>query len=78
MPSGLFPHLQKRHATPGLIAGILVFIWIYLAPIVSSSDNLSTFKCPFNSNLTIVFETLIIFIVGFLSMKLFSGKPITK
>lgn len=65
-------------AVLSLILCALFIIWTSLSSIVSSSENLWTFKSPFHCNLTIIFGTLIIFIVGFLSTKLFPGKSVTK
>jgi SSS family solute:Na+ symporter len=45
-----------------------------LSPLYFTEGNLPAFKSPFHSNLTIVFGTIIIFLVGFIGMKLFAGK----
>jgi SSS family solute:Na+ symporter len=45
-----------------------------LSPLYFTEENLLVFKSPFHNNLTIVFGTLVIFLVGFIGMKLFAGK----
>jgi SSS family solute:Na+ symporter len=61
-------------AAIGVIIGVFVIIWMSLSPLYFTEGNLLTFKSPFHSNLTIVFGTLVIFLVGFLMTKFFSGK----
>jgi len=66
--------VRNIDAVVGVIIGALVIIWMSLSPLYFNSENLLAFKSPFHSNLTIVFGTLVIFLVGFISLKLFSGK----
>lgn len=53
---------------------LFVIIWMSLSPLYFNSEKLLAFKSPFHSNLTIVFGTLAIFLVGFIVLKLFPGK----
>ncbi|HZH73977.1 MAG TPA: sodium:solute symporter [Mariniphaga sp.] len=64
--------VRRIDAVIGVIAGVLVIIWMSLSPLYFNEGNLLVFRSNFHSNLTIVFGTLIIFLVGFLSLKLFS------
>ncbi len=66
--------VRKFDAVAGVVAGVLVIIWMSLSPLYFNSENMLAFRSPFHSNLTIVFGTTVIFIVGFLSLKLFSKK----
>lgn len=68
--------VKRTEAIIGVIAGVLVIIWMSLTPLYFNSQNLLAFKSPFHSNLTIVFGTVVIFLVGFSIAKLFSGKTI--
>ncbi len=64
--------VRRIDAAIGVIAGVLVIVWLSLSPLYFTSGNLLAFKSPFHSNLTIVFGTLVIFLVGFLSLKWFN------
>jgi SSS family solute:Na+ symporter len=66
--------VRNIDAAVGVIVGALVIIWMSLSPLYFTEGNLLAFKSPFHSNLTIVIGTLVIFLVGFISLKLFSGK----
>ena len=66
--------VRNIDAAIGVIVGALVIIWMSLSPLYFTEGKLLTFKSPFHSNLTIVIGTLIIFLVGFILMKLSSGK----
>ncbi len=68
--------VRNIDAVIGVIVGVLVIVWMSLSPIYFTKGGLLAFKSPFHSNLTIVFGTLAIFLVGFLLMKLFSKKTI--
>lgn len=63
--------VRKTDAVTGVIAGVLVIVWMSLSPLYFTDDNLLAFRSTLHSNLTIVFGTLILFLVGFLSLKLF-------
>ena len=65
--------VRNIDAAVGVILGALVIIWMSLSPLYFTEGNLLAFKSPFHSNLTIVFGTVVIFLIGFISMKLFSG-----
>lgn len=67
--------VRRMDAAIGVIAGVVVIIWMSLSPLYFTEGNLLAFRSTFHSNLTIVFGTLVIFLVGFLSLKLFSQKP---
>ena len=66
--------VRNIDAAVGVIIGALVIIWMSLSPLYFTEGNLIAFKSPFHSNLTIVIGTLVIFLVGFIGMKLFAGK----
>ncbi|MDO9341442.1 MAG: sodium:solute symporter [Bacteroidales bacterium] len=72
----LLGYLSKKvrniDAVIGVIVGALIIIWMSLSPIYFTEGNLLTFRSPFHSNLTIVFGTLAISLIGFVLMKLFS------
>lgn len=76
----LLGYLSKRvrniDAVIGVIVGALIIIWMSLSPIYFTKGNLMAFRSPFHSNLTIVFGTLAISMIGFLLAKLFAKKPI--
>ncbi|MCA1760197.1 MAG: sodium:solute symporter [Bacteroidales bacterium] len=65
---------RRIDAIIGVIAGVLVIVWMSLSPLYFTSENLLAFRSPFHSNLTIVFGTLVIFLLGFVSMKFFFKK----
>jgi SSS family solute:Na+ symporter len=54
---------RKPEAIIGVIVGVSVIVWMSLS-----------FKSPFHTNLTIVFGTMTIFLVGFLFTKLLRRK----
>ena len=66
--------VRNIDAAVGVIIGVLVIVWMSLSPIYFTEGKLLAFKSEFHSNLTIVFGTLAIFLVGFISMNLFSKK----
>ena len=66
--------VRNIDAIVGVIVGALFIIWMSLSPLYFTEGNLLAFRSPFHSNLTIVFGTLIIFLVGFIGMKLFAEK----
>jgi SSS family solute:Na+ symporter len=66
--------VRRIDAVIGVIAGVLVIVWMSLSPIYFTSENMLAFRSPFHSNLTIVIGTLVIFLLGFLSLKLFSKR----
>jgi SSS family solute:Na+ symporter len=66
--------VRNIDAVIGVIVGVLVIMWMSLTPLYFTEGNLWAFKSPFHTNLTIVIGTLVIFLVGFVSMKLFFRK----
>ena len=64
--------VRNIDAAVGVIVGALVIIWMSLSPLYFTEGKLLAFRSPFHSNLTIVFGTVVIFLIGFISMKLFS------
>ena len=57
-------------AVLGVICGIIVVVWMSLSPIFFKDGFMSEYASPFHANLTIVFGTIVIFLAGFLSMRL--------
>ena len=70
--------VRNIDAVIGVIIGVIVIMWMSLTPLYFTEGNLLAFKSPFHSNLTIVIGTLVIFLAGFIIMKLFSGRPTKK
>jgi SSS family solute:Na+ symporter len=66
--------VRNIDAAVGVIIGVLVIIWMSLSPLYFTEGKLLVFRSPFHSNLTIVIGTLVIFLVGFIVLKLFPGK----
>jgi len=66
--------VRRIDAAIGVICGVVVIVWLSLSPIYFTSERLIRFKSPFHNNLTIVIGTLVIFLIGFLTMKLFSKR----
>jgi SSS family solute:Na+ symporter len=62
---------RKSDAVAGVIIGILLIAWMSLSPVYFTEGKLLAFRSQFHSNLTIVFGTTIIFLVGFILSKLF-------
>ena len=61
-------------AVLGVICGIIVVVWMSLSPIFFKDGFMSEYASPFHANLTIVFGTIVIFLAGFLSMRLLKTK----
>jgi SSS family solute:Na+ symporter len=66
---------RKVEAIIGVITGILLITWMSLSPIYFTEGKLLAFRSPFHANLTIVFGTIIVFLVGFLLNKIFHPQP---
>jgi SSS family solute:Na+ symporter len=64
----------KTEAIAGVIIGVIVIVWMSLSPFIFTEGESLKFRSPFHSNLTIVFGTLTIFLVGFLLTKLINRK----
>ena len=67
---------RKTDAVIGVIIGVLLITWMSLSPIYFTEGKMLAFRSPFHSNLTIVFGTITIFLVGFLLGKLFHPNPL--
>lgn len=52
----------------GVICGAIVVIWMSLSPVFFADSFWGKFKSPFHTNLTIVLGTIVIFLVGFISV----------
>lgn len=63
--------VRNIDAAIGVIIGVIVIGWMSLSPLFFTDEKLLAFRSPFHSNLTIVIGTMIIFLVGFISMKFF-------
>jgi SSS family solute:Na+ symporter len=66
--------IRNIDAAIGVIVGFLVIVWMSLSPIFFTEGKLLNFRSPIHSNLTIVFGTLTIFLVGFVLARLFAKK----
>ncbi|RIH64522.1 sodium:solute symporter [Mariniphaga sediminis] len=66
--------VRRMDAVIGVIAGVLVIVWMSLSPLYFTEGGLLAFRSPFHSNLTIVIGTLVIFLLGFISLKFFYKK----
>jgi SSS family solute:Na+ symporter len=58
--------VTKISAITGVVAGVLVIGWMSLSPFIFNTPELTKFASPFHSYLSIVFGTVVIFLVGFL------------
>ncbi len=65
---------RRVDAVIGVVIGVILIIWMSLSPICFTGEHSIAFRSPFHSNLTIVFGTLTIFLIGFLLAKLFNKK----
>lgn len=74
----LLGFISKKINTPGAVAGvfagIIVIGWMSLSPIFFPGTGFESFISPFHGYLSIVFGTVVIFIVGFLGGTLFTKK----
>jgi SSS family solute:Na+ symporter len=67
--------VRNIDAVIGVIIGVIVIMWMSLSPLYfTEENNLLAFSSPLHSYLTIVLGTLVIFLVGFLSLKIYKGK----
>ncbi len=57
----------------GVIVGLIIIIWMSLSAYIFSSTSMAEYASPFHGYLTIVFGTIAIFIVGFLSTYLITN-----
>jgi len=70
----LLGFISKRTGKPeaiiGVIVGAIVIIWMSLSPLYFNEGGSLAFRSNFHTNLTIVFGTMAIFLVGFLFTKI--------
>jgi len=70
----LLGFISKRTGKPeaiiGVIVGAIVIIWMSLYPLYFNEGGSLAFRSNFHTNLTIVFGTMAIFLVGFLFTKI--------
>jgi solute:Na+ symporter, SSS family len=66
--------INKKGAVAGVVLGLLVILWMSLSPLLFTEGRWADFASPFHGYLTIVFGTLTLFLVGFLSAYLFKTK----
>ena len=59
----------------GVIVGVLIIIWMSLSPLYFTEGKLLAFRSPFHEDLTVVFGTTAITLVGFFLAKLFAKNP---
>ena len=64
---------KSIYALVGVVAGVLVILWMSLSPVYFTEGALLKFRSPFHANLTIVIGTTVIFLVGFL-LSVFFGR----
>jgi SSS family solute:Na+ symporter len=64
----------KIDAVIGVVIGVIVITWMSLSPICFTEEKSLAFRSPFHTNLTIVFGTMTIFLVGFILTKLIRRK----
>ena len=63
----LAPKIKNTAAVIGVVSGVLVIGWMSLSPMIFTEGELAKYASPFHSYLSIVFGTVAIFIVGFLT-----------
>lgn len=68
-------HVKRIDAVTGVVCGVLVIIWMSLSPVYFTEGRSLAFRSPFHANLTIVFGTMTIFLVGFLVSRFINRKP---
>jgi len=67
-------NVRNIDAAVGVILGVIVIVWMSLSPLYFTEGNLLKFRSPLHSNLTIVVGTTVIFLVGFIVLKIFKRK----
>lgn len=70
----LSKYARNIDAVIGTIVGILIIIWMSLSPLYFTEGKLLAFRSPFHEDLTAVFGTMAITLVGFLLASLFAKK----
>lgn len=66
--------ITKKGAIAGVLVGIIIILYMSLSPLVFTDESTKHLASPFHSYLTIVFGTMAIFMVGFLSTYLAKSK----
>jgi SSS family solute:Na+ symporter len=66
--------VRNVDAVIGVIIGALIIVWMSLSPMYFNEGKLLAIRSHFHTNLTIVFGTLAIFLIGFVLARLFSKK----
>ncbi|WP_209330385.1 sodium:solute symporter [Lunatimonas salinarum] len=67
-------NIRQKYAAIGVILGVLIIGWMSLSPLIPDGSGWVSFRSPFHANLTIVFGTVVIFLVGFVGTALFHRK----
>jgi len=67
--------VRNIDAAIGVVVGVIVIVWMSLSPLYFNEGNLLKFRSPLHSNLTIVVGTMVIFLVGFIVLKISRVKP---
>ncbi len=68
-------NIKRKFAAIGVVLGVVIIAWMSLSP--SLSDD-AGWASPFHTNLTIVFGTLVIFLVGFILSAFFNKHNLKK
>ncbi|AFK05153.1 SSS sodium solute transporter superfamily [Emticicia oligotrophica DSM 17448] len=66
--------IERKGAIWGVIVGIIIILYMSISPLVFTEDSNKQYASSLHHYLTIVFGTMSIFIVGFLSTVLFKSK----
>ncbi len=69
-------NIRQKFAAYGVILGVIIIGWMSLSPLIPDGSSMGAFKSPFHANLTIVFGTTAIFLVGFLLSAIVNRKEI--
>ena len=59
--------VNNLSAVIGVTVGLLFIGWMSLSPYIFKAEDLKKYGSPFHEYLSIVFGTMVIFIIGFLS-----------
>lgn len=65
---------KKSNIVLAVIAGIIVIAWMSLSPFINNGSPFYKFHSPFHQYLTIVFGTIVIFLVGFILSQISNRK----
>lgn len=61
---------KRADAITGVIIGVILISWMSLSPVLFNEGKLLIFRSRFHANLTIVFGTTVIFLVGFIMSRI--------